>query len=159
MVARWKILSSGSDSLREEPKAGNETVFKLQNSAPNVVTNNTHLSRPPPQHQTPPQHRYLDCIDSATASRHPTHTTRDINMAEGTPTFKLVLVGDGGTGKVGQRAELLSQAARVRLYDRAHANTSLADHLRQAPFDRRVREEVHRNSRRRSPPTWLHNRK
>lgn len=37
---------------------------------------------------------------TARSLNHPKHDPA-ANMAEGTPTFKLVLVGDGGTGKVG----------------------------------------------------------
>jgi hypothetical protein len=79
--------------------------------------------------------------------------------ASNTPTFKLVLVGDGGTGKVSyimviecaatvvyiQWLVASSPAVAHKISD--HNTDICADHLRQAPFDWRVREEVHRNSR------------
>jgi len=74
----------------------------------------------------------------------------------GTPTFKLVLVGDGGTGKVCKfgleiqphQQNMLFIPARLaaHLRTRTQTNTRL-DHLRQASFDWRVREEVHCDSR------------
>jgi len=92
--------------------------------------------------------------------------------AQQVPTFKLVLVGDGGTGKVCSAPRILLIKLRAVLgtahqFDRAtppisirYANTvGIADHLRQAPFDRRVREEVHGHSRRRGPSPRIHNRK
>lgn len=74
------------------------------------------------------------------------------------PTFKLVLVGDGGTGKVSRiyfgsmncggafypsfRSAERSLLSKVDMKSNLISKT---DHFRQAPFDRRVREEVHRH--------------
>lgn len=88
-------------------------------------------------------------------------------QAQETPTFKLVLVGDGGTGKVSspegdypppsslaQRSagNTLSPlpnypAARMRGIVLTRNFFYLPDHLRQAPCDGRVREEVHGDPR------------
>ena len=64
-------------------------------------------------------------------------------MAEGqnTPTFKLVLVGDGGTGKVSERIHEADQSSddRLQSYVDDKANLQLqTDHLRQAPSYGRV---------------------
>lgn len=80
----------------------------------------------------------------------------DAGAASSIPTFKLVLVGDGGTGKVRRKnfgrphGPLLDFYLAARFFFKAGAhttNTSIAtDDLRQAPLDWRVREEVHRYS-------------
>jgi GTPase SAR1 family protein len=82
----------------------------------------------------------------------------------GTPTFKLVLVGDGGTGKVGHSFIapfstppghwLARQRSTFRR--RARLTISSTDHFRQAPSYGRVREEVHCDARCRGPPPRLH---
>jgi hypothetical protein len=66
------------------------------------------------------------------------------------PTFKLVLVGDGGTGKVCLiglfsapsvvallEAHLQIPCGGGALWDRSISN-STTDYVRQAPFDRRI---------------------
>ena len=84
--------------------------------------------------------------------------------AQAPPTFKLVLVGDGGTGKVSSRPSQLLHyylhpyAVRVwHQHCREALLTKTVDHLRQATLDRRVREEVYRHSWCRSSPSRLHN--
>ena len=49
---------------------------------------------------------------------------------------------------------------RLREFETAMqvANSPTTDDFRQAPFDRRVREEVHRDARSRGPPSRLHHR-
>lgn len=77
------------------------------------------------------------------------------------PTFKLVLVGDGGTGKVrtpnfGRPFERSACDGGDPQGDRKPQDKRLtidADHLRQAPLDWRVREEVHCDARCRGPPS------
>ena len=81
-------------------------------------------------------------------------------MAEqATPTFKLVLVGDGGTGKVrkilgirrARRRSLIIPLFGTRLVhdlfsvcgQKVQLTHLSLDNVRQAPFDRRVREEIH----------------
>lgn len=87
--------------------------------------------------------------------------------APAVPTFKLVLVGDGGTGKV-CRMDLLSVPSvedvlqphivlprgRDALWHRSTSN-NITDYVRQASFDRRIREEVYRDTWCRSPPFGL----
>jgi hypothetical protein len=78
--------------------------------------------------------------------------------ASNIPTFKLVLVGDGGTGKVSYIMVIGCAAAVVYIWKLVASipaavaqtisgrNTNIwVDYVRQAPFDWRVREEVHRN--------------
>jgi hypothetical protein len=89
------------------------------------------------------------------------------------PTFKLVLVGDGGTGKVRRIPSTalrsparLAMTLRRRTNEPTHHDTDrgsmltrlTTDDLRQAPFDRRVREEVHCDPRCRGTPSRLHHR-
>ena len=87
--------------------------------------------------------------------------------AQAPPTFKLVLVGDGGTGKVQIKVLMHGRSCARRVcWERLthgaivdkHQLTSFTDHFRQAPFVGRVREEVYRYTRCRSSPSWLHDR-
>jgi hypothetical protein len=97
----------------------------------------------------------------------------DAGAAGNMPTFKLVLVGDGGTGKVrippapncAPIAAVLPMtpgAGHHARHDTSSTRSMLtrppADHVCQAPFDWRVREEVHCDPRCRSPPSRLHHR-
>ena len=77
--------------------------------------------------------------------------------ASNTPTFKLVLVGDGGTGKVSYYRvmrchgsgflELIAFIPTVVAHTISDRNANISpDYVRQASFNWRVREEVHRNS-------------
>ncbi len=91
------------------------------------------------------------------------------------PTFKLVLVGDGGTGKVSSTSSPLPGApdgdfsrpdCGVAKWAPTRSATSQltcifsrSDYLRQAPLDRRVREEVHGHPWCRGPPSRLQHRK
>lgn len=75
------------------------------------------------------------------------------------PTFKLVLVGDGGTGKVGSSNTrdspscLLHQRQCGRFHlgrciceiSSATDESSLLDNIREASLDGRIREEIHRH--------------
>ena len=93
------------------------------------------------------------------------------------PTFKLVLVGDGGTGKVSREKNLLLSLVVVVVSSMwghrlacdkaclpilplsqqpADIQTRRVDHLCQASLDRRIREEVHGHSRCRGSPSGLH---
>lgn len=63
------------------------------------------------------------------------------------PTFKLVLVGDGGTGKVFTVA-----MTSTRL-------TSALDDFCQTPFDGRIREKIHCHVGRRGASIGLYHRK
>lgn len=88
-------------------------------------------------------------------------SSSSFNMAQQqTPTFKLVLVGDGGTGKV--RGAAVLRGCRSfgrpgpRRRDLPLMSATMLDYLCQAPLDRRIREEVHGYSRRRGSPPWLH---
>ena len=101
-------------------------------------------------------------------------------MAATPPTFKLVLVGDGGTGKVRLSNHLQNPG---RYAGNVHVNshvftplwlhslitslerlqqsslwqlTRFLDHFRQATLDGRVREEVYCNARCRGSPSWIH---
>lgn len=80
--------------------------------------------------------------------------------AQGPPTFKLVLVGDGGTGKVScDRCDESLRRCLFHVYNKLDwiINT-YSDYIRQTPFIWRIRKEIHRNTRCRSPPSRLHNR-
>lgn len=110
--------------------------------------------RPVPQHRTtsrpvdlhpsipsspPPPWVKANRCDSSTPpvyhTRHPSHRHSSPAMAQQqTPTFKLVLVGDGGTGKVCQDA---LNAVRVAPPNGPVLLTRVlvSDHLCQAPLD------------------------
>jgi hypothetical protein len=56
--------------------------------------------------------------------------------AGGVPTFKLVLVGDGGTGKVcGNRPPLSADDSFIKATVAKFKTDALIDHFRQAPLD------------------------
>jgi hypothetical protein len=79
--------------------------------------------------------------------------------ASAVPTFKLVLVGDGGTGKV-RSIDLLVALLLVLIdgfefafipiwaahFEYCSITNHSIDHVCQAPFDWRIRKEVHRHS-------------
>ena len=83
-------------------------------------------------------------------------------------TFKLVLVGDGGTGKVRRYLEYTPISAVVQS-DRIRPGipcihlsldrllTSMPDHFRQASLDWRIRKEIHRHPWCGSPPSSVCN--
>lgn len=72
--------------------------------------------------------------------------------AQGPPTFKLVLVGDGGTGKVSFN---LATDHQLQILVVDLLTDSPTDNFRQAPSNGRIRKEIHRHSRCRGSPSGL----
>lgn len=136
-----------------------------------------------PQPQTSSHNCFVHQVTSFSAITSPRIQAKMAAPSNATPTFKLVLVGDGGTGKVSLLLPRLlnchgrfSMISRCYLSDHGpeiypcpvlflkwvviHLSSPLISHrpdnIRKAPFDRRIREEIYRNSWRRSSSSRFH---